>query len=69
MELFRIKYPYDAIPEVMKMVKEYSLQIISQTFEAYGVMEVKVPVKSEQLFLERIRLLNNLNIPVELSPL
>jgi uncharacterized YigZ family protein len=69
MELFRIKYPYDAIPEVMKMVKEYSLQIISQTFEAHGVMEVRVPVKSKQLFLEHIRLLNNLNIPVELSPL
>jgi uncharacterized YigZ family protein len=69
MDLFCIKYPYDAIPEVMKMVKEYSLQIINQTFEAHGVMEVKVPVRMKQLFLERIRLLNNLNIPVELSPL
>jgi uncharacterized YigZ family protein len=69
MDLFCIKYPYDAIPEVMKMVKEYSLQIINQTFEAHGVMEVKGPVRMKQLFLERIRLLNNLNIPVELSPL
>jgi uncharacterized YigZ family protein len=69
MDLFCIKYPYDAIPEVMKMFKEYSLQIINQTFEAHGVMEVKVPVRMKQLFLERIRLLNNLNIPVELSPL
>jgi uncharacterized YigZ family protein len=69
MDLFCIKYPYDAIPEVMKMVKEYSLQIINQTFEAHGVMEVKVPVRMKQLFLERMRLLNNLNIPVELSPL
>lgn len=69
MELFRIKYPYDAIPEVMKMVKAYSLQIISQNFESHGVMEVKLPVKQKQLFMEHVRLLNNLNIPVELSPL
>lgn len=68
-ELFRITYPYEAVPEVMKLVKEYSLQILHQSFESHGTMEIRVTINMKQLFLERIKLLNNLNIPVEVNPL
>ncbi|HEX5170906.1 MAG TPA: YigZ family protein [Cyclobacteriaceae bacterium] len=64
-EFFKLKYPYHVTPQVMKLVKEFDLHIISQTFGEEGEMEIEVMLKTKESFLERIKLLNNLNAPVE----
>jgi len=65
-EFFELKYSYDATPEVMKLVKEFNLQIVQQEYDAAGAMQINVKLKNKEGFLEKIKLLNSLKVPVEL---
>lgn len=61
-EKFYIKYSFDATPQVMKLIKEFDLQILQQNFDTCGNMEVEVKLKMKNDFLEKVKLLKNLQI-------
>ena len=49
-----LKFPYESLPAVMKIVKELDLPQRGQSFLAECSMEVRIRLALEQDFLERI---------------
>jgi uncharacterized YigZ family protein len=54
---YSIEYDYASTPEVMRLVKDFELQIEEQTFSEHSKMNVKILLKHEQSFLEKVKLL------------
>ncbi len=61
-EKFYLKYSFDATPQVMKLIKEFDLQIFQQNFDTCVNMEVEVKLKMKNDFLDKVKLLKNLQI-------
>lgn len=57
MELVTIRYDYAATPELMRLVKEFSLAIIDQTFDDECTLHVQVTLRDREKLLERLALL------------
>jgi putative IMPACT (imprinted ancient) family translation regulator len=53
----RINYDYTATPEVMRLVREYDLQIRSQTFGSACEMTADYRLRDESRLVERLDLL------------
>lgn len=66
-ETYKLKYSFEATPQVMKLVKEFELQIVTQNFHTAGEMDIKVKLRLKDNFLEKIRLLKSLNVQIEVN--
>lgn len=53
----RLRYDYPATPEVMRLVKEYDLEIKSQTFDAGCAMIAEFKVRDERRLFEKLNLM------------
>jgi uncharacterized YigZ family protein len=56
-EKISIKYDYASTPEVMRLVKDFDLTILDQSFKEVCSMTFDVSLKSKQKLLEKITLL------------
>lgn len=56
---YDLRFPYDALPQIMKMVKDMDLPSRDQSFEMECSMKVRVRLGIEENFLERIEKLGN----------
>jgi uncharacterized YigZ family protein len=61
---YTIQYPYISSPDVMKMVKEFELEIAHQSFEDECKMEVAISLRMKKSFEEKIRLLNAVGVSI-----
>lgn len=59
-QAFNLEYDYNSTPEVMKLVKEFELEIINQSFEENCKMNVTIPLRLVISFEEKIQLLKAL---------
>jgi uncharacterized YigZ family protein len=50
----RFEYDYSLTPEVMRLVKEFDLKIIKQSFEGVCAMSVSYKLKLEELLLDKM---------------
>jgi uncharacterized YigZ family protein len=59
-ELISIRYSYEATPEVMRLVKEFGLEILEQAFEEDCVLKGAITLKVKKEFVDRLTLLQAL---------
>jgi uncharacterized YigZ family protein len=57
-ETFVLQYKYEFTPEVMKLVKEFSLEIVDQKHDSQSEIKVIVILAKKNDLLERVKLLN-----------
>jgi uncharacterized YigZ family protein len=57
LQSFKLRYGYANTPEVMRLVKEFELAVVAQTFDEHCSMNVKISLKHKQSFLEKIQVL------------
>lgn len=62
-----IFYPYASTPEVMKLVKEYELEIKSQFFEDDCKMDVTIPLRINLEFEKKVLLLNATGVSISIQ--
>jgi uncharacterized YigZ family protein len=55
---YEVHYPYVSTPEVMKLVKEFELEITNQFFETDCKLEVSIPLRLRNEFERKTQLLN-----------
>ncbi len=55
--IFGVEFDFSATPEVMKLVKEYDLGILSQEYGEKGTIKLEVPLRVEELVRNKIALL------------
>jgi uncharacterized YigZ family protein len=55
---FTLTYDYGFTPEVMKLVKDFDLKVLSQNFEAMCEVELEVKERLKSALMERLHLLN-----------
>lgn len=63
---YAIRYPYISTPEVMKLVKDFELEILNQSFEEECKMDVHISVRSKGNFEEKVHLLNAVGVPISI---
>ncbi len=63
----RIEYEYDATPEVMRLVKEFQLNILAEEFTDRGVMRAQVLLRHYMSLIEKVDLLRATGTAVQLS--
>jgi uncharacterized YigZ family protein len=63
---FRLHYAYSSTPEVMRVVKDFEINILQQDFSETCSMEGNVPLRLEEKFIEKITLMKALGSAVEL---
>ena len=56
---YRIGFPYENMPAVMKLVKELDLPQRGRSFDSACSMELRVRLSQENVFLERISTMTN----------
>ncbi len=61
-EPIQLQYDYEATPEVMRLVKEFELQIVEQTFESDCMLRAEVELRHKRALFERLELLKALNV-------
>lgn len=66
-ETIRLIYDYAATPEVMRLVKEYDLNILEQKFEEECALVADYTVRDKQNLLERLALLQATGVKLRLS--
>ena len=55
-----LEFDYGATPDVMKMVNDFSMRIVSQSFDSHCKIELSYPIRQELAVLEKIKLLTDL---------
>jgi len=63
-EFIQIKYDYAATPEVMRVVKEFSLVIVEHTFGDGSTLHVQVALRDLDKIMERLALLKATGSPL-----
>jgi uncharacterized YigZ family protein len=66
---YSIEYDYASTPEVMRLVKDFELQIVEQKFLERSNMNVKILLKHEHSFSEKVKLLVALGNKIEVNAL
>jgi uncharacterized YigZ family protein len=66
LQSYLIRYPYITTPDVMKLVKEFELEIKKQSFEDEGKMEITISLRSKESFKEKVQLLNALGVSISI---
>jgi uncharacterized YigZ family protein len=64
---YTIEYDYAATPEVMRLVKDFELQIVDQDFSERTKMNVKILLKHRDSFIEKVELLRALGTLVNIE--
>jgi uncharacterized YigZ family protein len=64
---YAIEYPYISTPDVMKLVKEFDLEIRNQSFETDCKMEASISVRLKASFEEKVQLLNALGVSISIK--
>jgi len=59
-ESVSIRYSYEATPEVMRLVKEFELEILEQVFEEDCSLKCTITLKAKMEFADRFKLLQAL---------
>lgn len=54
-----VRYPYEATPEVMRIMKEFAAKIVRQQFEDSCELKVCIPVRDAARLMERISRITN----------
>lgn len=62
-----ILYPYVSTPDVMKLIKQYEVEINSQSFEDDCKLEVTIPLRLNKEFEEKVLLLNATGISISIQ--
>ncbi|MEJ1240374.1 YigZ family protein [Chryseolinea sp. T2] len=55
-----LTYPFDKTSDVMRMIKDFQVQLIEQSYNTNCVLTIGVPLRNQLLLLDRI---SQLNIP------
>ena len=58
MASLKFTYPYDRTPDLMRMIKDFGLQVTEQTFGEHCVLHTKVALRNNQALQTKVRLLN-----------
>jgi len=66
-EKFQIRYPYDETPEVMKLIKDFDVKILSQEYAEDCLLKTQVKLKEKDELMNKIILLNALGRKISLS--
>lgn len=61
---YTLHYPYNAIPAVMKLIKDFDVEIRNQSFENTCMMEITISLRLKVAFEEKIELLKALGTPI-----
>lgn len=61
-----IKYPYDSTSEVLRIVDEFDLKIINQTFDLECSISGSVPIHLIELLTSKAKTLNDMGIKFDL---
>jgi uncharacterized YigZ family protein len=64
---FQLKFPYSSMPNVMKLINQFDIKVIDQSFRETQMMKVEVKMKDKRKLEEKVKLLNDLQIPVEMN--
>lgn len=62
-----IEYDYSATPEVMRLVKEFELEILHQKFESRCHLKANVKLRLKESLLEKLKLLIDTGNPIKFS--
>lgn len=62
-----IEYDYSATPEVMRLVKEFELEIHHQKFESQCQLEANVKLRLKESLFEKLKLLFDTGNPIKFS--
>lgn len=65
-EKFRVEYDYGTTPEVMRLVKEFELQINEQRFDETCMMQIEVRLRLKESLLKKIALMNALGSEIKI---
>ncbi len=66
-ENITLRFPYDEMNEVMKLVKDLDLKIKRQDYDSLCVMHLEVIISQMGNLKEKITLLNDLSHPIQLK--
>jgi len=66
-EQITLRFPYDEMNEVMKLVKDLDLKVKGQDYDSQCVMHLEVIISQVDKLNEKVTLLNNLSHPIELK--
>jgi uncharacterized YigZ family protein len=66
-EKFLIRYPYDETPEVMKLIKDFDVKILSQEYLEDCLLQTEVKLREKDELTNKITLLNALGRKISLS--
>lgn len=66
-EMITISYPYETTPEVMKMVKEFDLEIVEQSFKEDCQLTAVVAVRQKAAFVDKYTLLKALRYRLDVT--
>ena len=66
LQQYSIHYSYTNTRDVMKLVKDFEMEILNQSFEDECKMEVTISLKSKKKFVEKIKLLNATGVSISI---
>jgi len=66
-ESFILRYDYPATAEVMRVVKDFDLQLLQQDFSDHCSMQGRIALRRSEKFKERIALMNAMGVAVDLA--
>jgi len=66
-ENITLRFPYDEMNEVMKLVKDLDLKVKGQDYDSLCIMNLEVIISQMGNLKEKITLLNDLSHPIELK--
>lgn len=67
--IYSLNFSYEATNEVMRMVKDFHLEIIEQRYEADCFLTVNVKLEIEEQFKSKVKLLQDLGNDISLNRL
>ena len=62
-----ISYKYAYTSEVMRLVKDFDLPLLSQDFESTCVLNTKIKLKDKERFMEKVELLGATGSPIQIK--
>lgn len=68
-ERWRFIYDYAATAEVMRLVRDFNLQILNQSFEDKCRMEFEVHLGNNTVLQDRVNTMQLMGIPLDLQPI
>ncbi len=62
-----LSYEYAYTTEVMRLIKDFDLPLLSQDFESTCVLNTEIKLRDKERFLEKIELLNATGTPIQIK--